>query len=120
MTAIKSNNLTRIIHWIGKGDERSILFDNLEQLETIPDLMNFFLGDKTIIQIEETYREIIEDLVPGLSNREKECFFLHVIHQKSMKDTDHILGISKSSVQKYINRVRGKIDAAVTSGYNSN
>lgn len=112
MTAIKPNDLTRVIRWVNK-DEPGVedLQDELNVLELIPDIMEQLTGGRKELHMQDKQEDLIADLMARLSSREKECFTLHVIHKKSMQKVSDKLGISKSTVQEYINRVRSKIDA---------
>lgn len=108
MTAIKPNELTRVIQWMGKDMQQG---EHIEELELIPDLMEQLTGGRKELHMQDKQEDLIADLMARLSTREKECFILHVIQKNSMQKVSDKLGISRSTVQEYINRIRSKIDA---------
>lgn len=54
-------------------------------------------------------RQLMANMLEGLSAREKECFLLHTIENLSMAAIAVRLGISKGSVALYIRRARVKM-----------
>lgn len=50
------------------------------------------------------------EILTMLSKRERQCFLMHTIENTSMQKIANELGISKSSVHKYIDRARAKFN----------
>lgn len=74
--------------------------DLFPSLEVVPD-------DKELTNDE---KQSVVDVLAILSARERQCFILHHAYQMSMSDIANELKISKSSVQRYIDRAKDKVD----------
>lgn len=60
-------------------------------------------------------KQAIYNILSSLSVRERQCFILHNAYQLSMSEVGNELNISKSTVQKYIDRAKEKINKRILS-----
>lgn len=67
-------------------------------------------------ELEEEKREIpmelkrkLVDILMELSDRERECYLMHMTKGFSFAQIANFLGVSRSSVQRYIERAKKKI-----------
>lgn len=60
-------------------------------------------------ELTEEERKAITKVLLTLSHRERQCFIMHAAYQWSMQEIAEELNITKSSVQKYIERAKNKI-----------
>lgn len=61
-------------------------------------------------ELSEQEKEIMRELLIELSVRERQCYLLHFAQGYSMQMIANELGISKASVQKFIDRAKKKIN----------
>lgn len=83
--------------------DMDLIPDIVEQLEEKDDINErhlFMTRDEKIIMSE---------IINSLSLRERQCYFLHVGHGKSLGEIATEIGVSKSTVQTHINRAKAKI-----------
>lgn len=78
-------------------------------MDLLPDMREPLQKERESLRISKEQRKIIYRLFETLTDRERDCFILHMAQGHSMQETGDKLGISKSSVQVYIDRVRSKI-----------
>ncbi|MBN6206369.1 sigma-70 family RNA polymerase sigma factor [Ralstonia pickettii] len=60
-------------------------------------------------------KSAIVDVLIDLSVRERQCYILHNAYRMSMADIGKEIGVSKSSVQKYIVRAKEKVNKKIVS-----
>jgi RNA polymerase sigma factor (sigma-70 family) len=60
-------------------------------------------------QIGETERLKLVDALLALSDRERTCFLLHMAQGLTLQEISSKLGVSRATVQDYVNRAKGKI-----------
>lgn len=118
-------DMTFAIDWLKKGrqpgtyrgaDKKAVYqIQYIEEMDLIPDITEQLAEEREELQLEEHQKEVLQQLLSELSGREKQCFILHVGGRKSMSEVAKMLGISKSSVQEYLNRTRKKVDSVVQS-----
>jgi RNA polymerase sigma-70 factor (ECF subfamily) len=112
---VTSDELNKaILKWLGliEGETIQSLQDDLMAMEFIPDIADYITEDEEDIQLDaHKHKELLEQLHSKLTNREKQCFTLHVAEKLSMNEIAREIGVSKSSVQEYIERARKKINA---------
>ncbi len=101
----KGIHVDSIYHVKSYGD-MDLIPDIIEQLEeeSINERELFMTKDEKIIMGE---------IIQLLSARERQCYFLHVGHKKSMGEIAVELGVSKSTVQTNITRARNKMKSRV-------
>lgn len=94
------------IYHVQSYEDIDLIPDIIEQLEE-DDINNrhlFMTKDEKIIMSE---------ILNILSLRERQCYFLHVGHGKSLGEIATEIGVSKSTVQTHINRAKSKIKEKV-------
>lgn len=116
-------DMTYVIDWLEYGrqpgihrgaDIRSVYqIQYLEDMDLIPDITNQIAEERDELYLEDYEREVLAKLFVKLSRRERQCFIMHVGQRKSMNEVAEELGISKSSVQEYLNRTRDKVASVV-------
>lgn len=87
-----------------------------ESVETIPDIieqLDIDINDRQL-EIETEQKIMLTDLFVSMSHRERECFILHCGHGMSMGKIATRIGVSKATVQSYINRARKKVEEIVS------
>jgi len=66
--------------------------------------------DTTIRELPEPDRKRINEVMHDLTDRERECFVLHHVDGMTFEEIGMELHIGRSTVQKYIERAREKIE----------
>jgi len=61
-------------------------------------------------ELTENQKQALFNILMHLSHRERQCYLLHYAEGWSMQDIADELGVTKSSVQKFIERAREKIE----------
>ena len=67
------------------------------------------------VEISNEDKKAMVSILMDLSLRERQCFILHNAYRMSMAEIAGEIGVSKSSVQKYINRANEKIKKKIVS-----
>ncbi|PWU66569.1 sigma-70 family RNA polymerase sigma factor [Gracilibacillus dipsosauri] len=109
------SEMSFVIDWLKNGREpgklRGIDKSSAYQLDSIQDMDMF-----PTLNIKPTQRELTEeekrdifDVLLTLSPRERQCFILHESYLRTFAEIAEELGLSRSSVQRYIERARKKI-----------
>src|SRR5690625_1061034 len=94
----------RYIYQIKSFDER---FDSLQ---TIPDILD---AAEEPCEITDDQKNTLVEIFKVLSDRERECFLLHIRQGWSMQGITVELRISKATVQTYIEQDNDKIEVSV-------
>lgn len=112
------NEMSYVIKWLETGrnpDElRGVNIKNiyrlryLENMDLLPDISQEF--EREQLELTEEKKKILVQVFASLSDRERDCFILHVTQEMSMAEIAKELKISKSAVQIYINRAKDKIN----------
>ena len=100
----------------GMDKQRQYQRQFFESVETIPDIieqLNIDINDRKL-EIETEQKIMLTDLFVSMSHRERECFILHCGHGMSMGNIAQKIGVSKATVQSYINRARKKVEEIVS------
>lgn len=114
---------TKIIEWIETGKnpyyQKGIDVNNvyhlqyLSNMDIIPDVTEQIAAEREPLELTIEQKQTLIKVFQALSDRERDCFILHVSQRKSMQEIANELSISKASVQSYIHRARGKIKELV-------
>src|SRR5690625_680445 len=91
----------RYIYQTKSFDER---FDSLQ---TIPDILD---AAEEPFEITDDQKNTLVEIFKVLSDRERECFLLHIGQGWSMQEIADELNISKSTVQTHVERAKEKIE----------
>lgn len=112
------NDMSFVIKWLETGrnpDEmHGVNIKNiyrlryLENMDLLPDISQEF--EREQLELTEEKKKILVQVFASLSDRERDCFILHVTQEMSMAEIAKELKISKSAVQIYINRAKDKIN----------
>ena len=115
------NELGWIIEWIETGSNPEELrginkryaydISYLSNMDVLPDLTEQL--ERKPLELTDEQKEVLIKVFDRLSDRERDCFILHVTQGMSMQEIADELGISKGSVQMYVKRARGKIKELV-------
>lgn len=100
----------------GMDKQRQYQRQFFESVETIPDIidqLDIDINDRHI-EIDTDQKIMLTDLFVSMSHRERECFILHCGHGMSMGRIATKIGVSKATVQSYINRARKKVEEIVS------
>ncbi|GAE32430.1 sigma-70 family RNA polymerase sigma factor [Halalkalibacter hemicellulosilyticus] len=73
------------------------------------------------LQLDEGERSLgdhdkraLVDILWELSNRERQCYILHMCYGMSYAEVSRELGITRSSVQKFVERAKNKINKKIS------
>lgn len=112
------DSTTYIIEWIKKGgnpeEMRGVNIRDayrikyLSNMDILPDLTEQI--ERKPLELTEDKKRIIIKFFESLSDRERDCFILHVTQNMSLSEVGEQLGINKPSVQTYINRAKEKAE----------
>lgn len=107
----------------GNGFSQEALLEILDQLmlfvdlrdSMYPSLKSVFVKDEIDeilknIERDDFHKNIIHRINSLLSEREKECYYLHLLEDKSFAAIAKELGVSRSMVQQSIRRAKKKIE----------
>lgn len=114
-----------IIKWIEtgvnpyyqSGVDRRYNYDvtNLSNMDIIPDITKQLKSEREELRrLSKEEIRTITKVLNALTERERECFLLHVAAGHSMNETGKILGIAKTTVQNHIEKSRKKIKRIVS------
>ncbi len=114
-------DVTFIIDWIEKGSNPEELqgtniknayhIKYLPSMEILPDITDQLKGEREPLNLTKEQKNVIYMLFDTWTDRERDCFILHIAEDKSMQEVADTLQISKSSVQMYINRAKEKVES---------
>lgn len=115
--------LSMVIEWIETGnnpeEQRGInkryAYDisYLSNMDVLPDITEQIAIEREPLKLTDEQKQVLIKIFDRLSDRERDCFILHVTQDMSMQEIADELGISKASVQMYIKRSREKIKELV-------
>jgi len=118
------NDTSYVIEWIEKGgnpDEmRGINVKSayhlkyMSNMDILPDLTEELAKEREPLEMTDEQRKTILKLFDNLSDRERDCFLLHVAQNMSMQEVADELGISKWTVRTYIDRAKEKAKELVS------
>src|SRR5690625_2933359 len=110
------NSVTKIIEWLETGRnpyfqqgvdvEYAYDVTKLSNMDLLPDINEQIEREKP--ELTDEQRQTIIKVFRNLSDRERDCFILYYGAMMSMAEIAKQLGISKGSVQMYLNRAREK------------
>lgn len=119
-------DMSESIEWLETGRDpkfrKGVHVDSIYQVQSygnmdlIPDIMEQLEEDdinQRHIFMTKDEKIIMGDIIKTLSARERQCYFLHVGHKKSMGEIASELGISKSTVQTHITRAKSKVKSHI-------
>lgn len=85
-----------------------------EAMDIIPDITEELKKEREPLYMDRKQRQALIYLFKSFSERERQCYVLHVAQGLSMGKIADELGISKATVQSYINRARKKVEAVAS------
>lgn len=116
------NDMSEIIKWLKFGKDPSDFRSNEKRsayqrrlildMDMFPtlDIMPESLKETSPRELSEKEKESITKVLIELSWRERQCYLLHYANRRTFQEISDELGVTKSAVQKYIERARAKID----------
>lgn len=119
------DSMTYAMEWMETGRDPSVYrgIDRqrqyqrqfFESVETIPDIVEELGIDinERRLEMDTEMKILLTDVFVSMSHRERECFILHSAEGLSMGQIAKRLGVSKATVQSYINRARKKVEEIV-------
>ena len=117
------DSVTHIIKWIETG--RNPYFEQgidasriyhvhyYKDMDILPDIYTEMKKEREELDLTSEQRRALIKIFNLWSERERECFIMHVGEGKSMSEISNVLGISKASVQMYIRRAREKVEKVI-------
>lgn len=117
-------SMTETIEWLKTGKDPKVMkgihVDAVYQVKSIdmdlmPDLAEQLKDDinERHLYLSKEEKVLLKEIFSTFSEREKECYFLYEGHEKSMSWIAERLGLSKRTVQQYIERARMKVESVV-------
>jgi len=85
-----------------------------EDMDILPDINEELRKEREPLYLSREQRRLLLNLIRSFSNRERQCFIMYEAEGLSMQKIADRLGISKGTVQTYINRAKKKIDLIVS------
>ena len=85
-----------------------------ESMDLIPDIKEQLDINQKHLYISTEEKIILADIFASLSLRERQCFILYNAQKLSMSKIADELGVSKATVQMYINRAKKKVEERVS------
>src|SRR5690625_519146 len=85
-----------------------------EDMDILPDINEELRKEREPLYLSREQRRLLLNLIRSFSNRERQCFIMYEAEGLSMQKIADRLGISKETVQTYINRAKKKIDLIVS------
>lgn len=98
-----------------RGAEKRAIYQRqyIEDMDTIPDIVEQLEEDHKHLYISKEERLILADIFASMSHRERQCYVLHEGQGMSMGKIADEVGLSKGTVQRYIERAREKVQERV-------
>lgn len=81
-----------------------------EDMDIIPDITEQLRKEREPLYMDQEQRQALLKLFQKFSDRERQCFIMHVAEGLSMQQIADRLGIKKRTVQQYIERAREKVE----------
>lgn len=118
------DSMTFAINWMETGrnpdsqrgiDKKSIYHKQFfESIDVIPDITDqlYDIDSKQLYMTSEE-KSILADIFTSWSLKERHCYIEHVVNNKSLQTIANDLNIGKSTVQKYIERAKNKVNNRV-------
>ncbi|MGE7931856.1 RNA polymerase subunit sigma-70 [Viridibacillus arvi] len=118
------DSMTFAINWMETGrdpdshrgiDKKSIYHKQFfESIDVIPDITDqlYDIDSKQLYMTSEE-KSILADIFTSWSLKERHCYIEHVVNNKSLQTIANDLNIGKSTVQKYIERAKNKVNNKV-------
>lgn len=80
-----------------------------DDMDIIPDITEELRKEREPLYLTGEQRETLIELFGKFSERERECYIMHVAERLSMQKIADRLGISKWTVRTYIDRAKEKV-----------
>ncbi|QTD40642.1 sigma factor-like helix-turn-helix DNA-binding protein [Sporosarcina sp. Te-1] len=121
-------SMTESIEWMQLGKDPKVYrgvhekavyqkrsYENIDLIPDIAEQLDSESSNEKHLFMSKEEKVIMADILSSFSLRERQCYLLHVAHNKSMGDIALELGISKGTVQTHINRAKKKVDEIMSS-----
>lgn len=117
-------SMTETIEWLKTGRDPKVMKGihvdavyhvKSMDMDLMPDLAEQLKDDinERHLYLSKEEKVLLKEIFNTFSEREKECYFLYEGHKKSMSWIAERLGLSKRTVQQYIERARMKVESVV-------
>lgn len=103
---MKNGRQPGVYRGVDKKDAYRVL--QYEDMDIIPDIKEQY-GERERLYMTSEQKEDLLHLLNRFSERERQCFIMYEAEQLTMQQIADELGISKATVQSYINRARTKV-----------
>lgn len=93
------------------ADKRNIYrIKQYEDMDILPDITEQLRKEREPLYMDREQRQSLIQLFRNFSDRERQCYIMHVSEQLSMQKIADRLGITKATVQSYISRAKEKVE----------
>lgn len=86
----------------------------VQSVECIPDITEQLESEPKQLYMTREEKIILADILAALSHRERYCYIMYVSQGLSMSKIAEEIGLSKATVQSYINRAKNKVKDRVS------
>jgi RNA polymerase sigma-70 factor (ECF subfamily) len=86
----------------------------IQTIECIPDITEQLESEPKQLYMTREEKIILADILGALSHRERHCYIMYVSQGLSMSKIAEEIGLSKATVQSYINRAKNKVKDRVS------
>lgn len=81
-----------------------------EDMDIIPDITEQLRKEREPLYMDQEQRQALMQLFRNFSDRERQCYIMHVAEGLSMQKIADKLGLSKWTVRTYIDRAKEKVE----------
>ncbi|MCF3942197.1 sigma-70 family RNA polymerase sigma factor [Oceanobacillus alkalisoli] len=85
-----------------------------DDMDILPDINEELRKEREPLYITKDQRKALLQVFKNFSKRERQCYVMYEAENFSMQQIANRLGISKGTVQMYINRAREKVHAVAS------
>lgn len=86
----------------------------IQTIECIPDITEQLEAEPKQLYMTREEKIILADILTSLSHRERHCYIMYISQGLSMSRIAEDIGVSKATVQSYINRAKSKVKERVS------
>jgi RNA polymerase sigma factor (sigma-70 family) len=86
----------------------------IQTIECIPDITEQLEAEPKQLYMTREEKIILADILTALSHRERHCYIMYISQGLSMSKIAEDIGVSKATVQSYINRAKNKVKERVS------
>lgn len=86
----------------------------IQSMEVVPDIVEQLESEPKQLYMTREEKIILAEIMASLSHRERYCYIMFISQGLSMSKIAEEIGVSKATVQCYINRAKSKVKGKVS------